>query len=121
MTWNEGDSHALVTTRIVNQSGATLNNVALLENQDPDPGQVLITHNDVSASGDQVTAWSSAGAIALASLDPRAVVSAEGFVNTNPFDILDSPTDPNNTTGDVAINLAFRLGVAPFGGQRGPD
>lgn len=115
VTWTDGDAHALVTTRIVNQTTGAIANVALLENQDPDPGTVLVTHNDVAASGDLATAWSAAGSIALGSLDPRAVVSSEGFINTNPFDILDSPNDPNDTTGDIALNVAFRYGTLAAG------
>src|SRR5439155_6473869 len=82
-------------------------------NQDPDPGGVLSTSNDVS--GKLVTAGAAPGAMGLGSDDPRAVVSAEGFFVNNPFDIINSPVDPNGVSGDIAINLAFNIGTLAFG------
>lgn len=113
--WNDGDDFALVTTTLTNNSTAPLNNVALLENQDPDPGGVFSTNNDVVLDGDLVIGAGSAGAMALGSQDERAVVSAESFVVTDPFSIIDSPVDPNGASGDIAINLAFDLGVVEPG------
>src|SRR4029078_1224805 len=49
-------------------------------------------------------------AIVLGSADPRRVVSAEGFDNRDPFEIINSPVDPNGAAGDIGINLAFNFG-----------
>ncbi len=109
--WIDGDNFAFVTTTLTNKSGATLNNLALLENQDPDPNGVTVTNNDVTPSGDMVIATGAAGAIGLGSADPRRFVSAEGFVVSDPFEVINSPVDPNNAADDIAINLAFKLGA----------
>ncbi len=117
--WNDGDDYALVTTSVTNNTGATLNNVALLENQDPDPGGDVITANDVLDGGDLVIAGSSFnGVLGLGSLDPRAVVSVEGNLVTDPFAVLNSPQDPNGQTADLSVNLAFDLGALLPGARR---
>ncbi|MEX0938203.1 MAG: alkaline phosphatase family protein [Pirellulales bacterium] len=112
VVWNEGDDHALVYTTLTNNTAAPLNNVAFLENLDPDPGSVFSSNNDVTAGGELVVAsGDGAGAIGLGSVDPQRVVSAEGFSNQNPFDIINSPEDPNGGTNDIAISLAFDAGA----------
>src|SRR5262249_28810375 len=47
--------------------------------------------------------------------DPRRVVSAEGFDVRDPFEIIDSPVDPNGALADIAINLAFNYGSVAAG------
>lgn len=109
--WNDGDDYATITTSITNNTAGTLSNVALLENQDPDPGGDVITGNDVLADGNLVIAGSLFnGILGLGTLDPRAVVSVEGNIVTNPFDVINSPQDPHGQTADLSINLAFDLG-----------
>lgn len=109
--WNDGDDYAMITTSITNNTAGTLDNVALLENQDPDPGGDVITANDVLANGNLVVGGSLFnGVLGLGTLDPRGVVSAEGNLVTDPFEVLDSPQDPYGKTADLSINLAFDLG-----------
>jgi len=97
-----------------------LNNVALLENQDPDPGGDVITANDVLDNANLVIGGSLFnGVLGLGSLDPRAVVSVEGNLVTDPFAVLDSPQDPNGQAADLSVNLAFDLGALLPGARRG--
>ena len=113
--WSDGDGFAHVTTTINNESGATLANLALLENVDPDPGGTYTTTNDVTLSGQLAVASGAAGAIGLGATDPGAVVSIEGFTVNDPFAIIGSPVDPESGSADEAINLAFDLGSLPSG------
>lgn len=117
--WSDGDDYAVVTTSVTNNTGGTLNNVALLENQDPDPGGDVITSNDVVDDGNLVLAGSLFnGVLGLGSIDPRAVVSVEGNLVTDPFDVINSPQDPYGQTADLSINLAFDLGAILPGVRR---
>jgi len=113
--WKEGDNYALFTTTLTNNSAATLNNVAMLDNDDPDPGGTFSTSNDVTSGVDLVVGSAAPGAIGLGSADPRRVVSAEGFLVINPFDIINSPVDPNGASADIAINMAFNIGSLAVG------
>ena len=52
--------------------------------------------------------------IGLGSGDPRATVSIEQFFVGNPFDVIDSPVDPDGGNGDNGLNIAFNIGeLAP--------
>ena len=111
ISWNDGDSYALVTTTLTNNGVTSINNAAILDNQDPDPSGVFTTSNDVALGGELVWGSAAAGAMGLGSADARAVVSAEGFTVTDPFAVINSPDDPNGSSGDIAINIAFSLGT----------
>src|SRR5262249_55270055 len=88
IAFNDGDEFATIATRLTNLSGATLSNVAWLENMDPDQGQPLgvgyETYNDVVLGGQFVRADATPSGfpggltIGLGSADARRVVSAEG-------------------------------------------
>jgi hypothetical protein len=53
--------------------------------------------------------------IGLGSADPRRVVSAQGFDNRDPFEIINSPIDPEGAFEDIGINLAFNFGTLAAG------
>jgi len=112
--WTDGNHYALFTTTLTNNTASALSNVAMLDNDDPDPGNVVSTNNDVTSGGDLVVGSGAAGAMGVGSADPRRVTSAEGFFISNPFDVISSPVDPNGAIADVAINMAFNIGsLAP--------
>ncbi len=119
VSWRDGDDYALVTTTIRNRSAATLAEVALLESQDPDPGDFFETSNDVRRAGSLVIAAAADGAVGLGSTDPRVVASVDGAINDgyllgDPQDVLRLPNDPDGFTEDTGINLAFDIGgLAP--------
>ncbi|MFN0050943.1 MAG: hypothetical protein ACKV0T_02055, partial [Planctomycetales bacterium] len=124
VVFNDGDEFATIATRLTNLSNSTMTGVAWLENMDPDQGSSLglgpNTFNDVVPGNDFVRAhitnatYPGGLTIGLGSADARAVVSAEGFNVSNPFDVINSPLDPNGASGDIAINLAFNFGsLAP--------
>src|SRR5207248_835362 len=76
--------------------------------------------NDVVSGGRLVRASAFPAAypdgltIGLGSADGRSAFSAEGFFNTDPFEIINSPVDPNGHVDDIAINGAFNFGsLAP--------
>ena len=114
--WKDGDNFALVTTTITNNTASALSNVAMLDNQDPDPNGTFNSNNDVTSSNDLVVGGiTGTGFMGLGSSDPRRVVSAEGFVVTNPFDVISTPEDPNGASADIAINMAFNIGTLAAG------
>jgi hypothetical protein len=124
VAFKDGDEFVTVATRLTNLGGTTLNNVAWLENLDPDQGQPFTgdfaTHNDVVLGGQLVRATAFVPAypggltIGLGSADPRRVVSADGFDNRDPFAIINNPRDPDGALEDIAINMAFNYGsLAP--------
>ncbi len=118
VVWNDGDNYALVTMSLTNNTAATITGAAFLENHDPDPAGGSSTYNDVMPGGRVVMASNSYGAMALGSLDVRAVVSAEGLFVGDPFAVINSPNDPEGFQGDLAINLAFNLGNILAGQSR---
>src|SRR5262249_3546542 len=97
--------------------------VATLENIDPDQDQptfgTFSTVNDVVLGGQFVrgSGPTSGLTVGLGSADARCAVSAEGFDNRNPFDIINSPVDPNEANADIAIAQAFNFGGLGVGGQ----
>src|SRR5262249_39578126 len=123
VVFNQNDDFVTIATRLTNLSGAALTGVGPLEDLDPDPGHKpfgnFSTLNDVVLGGQFVRASgpSSNLTVGLGSTDPRSVVSAEGFDNRNPFDIINSPVDPNGASGDIAIAQAFNFGSLGAGGQ----
>ncbi len=120
IAFNDGDQFITVATRLTNLTDATLSDVASLENDDPDQGTPIgvgaKTNNDVVEGGRLVIAsvtnatFPAGLTIGLGSEDSRATVSAEQFYVTNPFNIIDSPVDPDGAASDSAINLAFNFG-----------
>jgi hypothetical protein len=125
IVFNQDDEFATIATRLTNTSGATIDNVAWLENLDPDQGEPLgfdfVTFNDVVLGGAFVRAdaqtidYPGGLTIGLGSADTRRVVSAEGFDNRNPYEIITSPVDPNGSSDDIGINLAFDFGTLAAG------
>jgi hypothetical protein len=120
VAFSHGDQFATIATRLTNTSGATINNVAWLENLDPDQGEPLgygfETFNDVVLGGQFVRADAAGGlTIGLGSADARRVVSAQGFDNRDPFEIINFPSDPDGSLGDIGINLAFNFGTLAAG------
>jgi len=53
--------------------------------------------------------------VGFGSIDPRRVVDASGFENTNPFAIIAGPQDPNGASADIGINLAIDYGTLTAG------
>ncbi|HEX5102909.1 MAG TPA: S8 family peptidase, partial [Pirellulaceae bacterium] len=119
IAFSQDDEFATIATRLTNTSGGTIDNVAWLENLDPDQGEPLgfgfETYNDVVLGGQFVRADAAEGlTIGLGSADARRVVSAQGFDNRDPFEIINSPVDPDGLWEDIGINLAFNFGsLAP--------
>lgn len=121
VVFRDGDEFATIATRLTNVGGASLAGVSWLENLDPDQGEPLgagfETFSDVVLGGELVRGHAVTGAfpdgltIGLGSSDPRRVVSAEGFDNNDPFEIIDTPVDPDGAFEDIAINLAFNFGT----------
>src|SRR5262249_7564823 len=116
-----GDTFAVIATRLTNLATSNLTGVAWLENMDPDQGSSIgvgtNTANDV-VLGNRFVRASATNAtfpggltIGLGSLDTRAVFPAEGFAVSNPFDVINSPADPNGASSDIAITLAFNFGT----------
>ena len=120
IAFSHGDQFATIATRLTNTSGGTINNVAWLENLDPDQGEPLgygfETFNDVVLGGQFVRADNAGGlTIGLGSADARRVVSAQGFDNRDPYEIINFPSDPNGAFEDIGINLAFNFGTLAAG------
>lgn len=121
VAFKDGDEFATIATRLTNVGGTPLANVAWLENLDPDQGQPatgsFATSNDVVFGGELVRGSAATPAfpggltIGLGSADARRVVSAEGFNNNDPFEIINSPLDPDGAVDDIAINMAFNYGT----------
>ena len=120
--FHPGDHVAAFQVTLQNTTGTTLNNVAWLENFDPDQGYGLnsnfSTSNDVLLDGHYAEAvyyysptYPGGLTIGIGSNDMRAVASAEGFDVVDPFDVINTPEDPNGGTGDIASNLAFNVGA----------
>jgi subtilisin family serine protease len=125
IVFNDGDEFATIATRLTNISGSPIANVAWLENLDPDQGEPLgvsfDTFNDVVLGGEFVRAdarpsgFPGGLTIGMGSADSRRVVSAEGFDNRDPFEIINTPEDPNGASADIGINLAFDFGSLGVG------
>jgi subtilisin family serine protease len=120
IAFGQNDEFATIATRLTNTSGATISDVAWLENLDPDQGEPLgwgfETYNDVVLGGQFVRADSAGGlTIGLGSADARRVVSAQGFDNRDPFEIINAPWDPDGALEDIGINLAFNFGTLAAG------
>ncbi len=123
IAFNDGDQFAVIATRLTNLTGSPLANAAAMENTDPDQGIAVglgfDTSNDVVFGGHVVRASVASSqypgglTLAFGSADVRAVASAEGFSNVSPFDIINSPVDPNGAPGDIGINLAVNYGTVP--------
>lgn len=110
-TFDTNSDYVTITTTLTNTASETLNNIALLENLDPDPAGIASTNNDVM--GSLVVATASSSSIGLTSPNSGVFASATGFDNTNPYLFL-STVDPNGISDDVGINLASNLGnLAP--------
>jgi subtilisin family serine protease len=111
--------------QLTNTGTATLTKVAFLEGGDPDQGNSLgagyATHNDVVFDGQFVRAWASGTSfpsgltVGLGTCDLRCVLSVESPWQTNPYEILNSPVDPNDTSNDAEICLAFDFGTLGVG------
>jgi hypothetical protein len=119
--FRDGDEFVTIATRLTNIGGTPENNVAWLENLDPDQGEPstgdFATSNDVVLGGELVRAsavtpdFPDGLTIGLGSSDSRRVVSADGFNNNDPFAIINNPQDPNGAIDDIAINMAFNYGT----------
>lgn len=123
--FNDGDQSVTVATRLTNLTTTTLTNVATLENDDPDQGVPLglgyNTNNSVVLGGQFVrgsvatSTYPNGLTMGIGSADPRAVMSAGGFVITNPYTVINDPQNPNGASGDITINAAVNFGnVAPL-------
>jgi hypothetical protein len=123
IAFNDGDQFAVIVTRLTNLTGAALSNTASMENTDPDQGIPINgsfeTFNDVVLGGHFVRADATSAqypdglTLGFGSADPRAVTSAEGFSNIRPYDIINSPEDPDGALDDIGINLAVDYGTVP--------
>jgi hypothetical protein len=120
VAFNDGDEFATIATRLTNLTGATVNNVATLENVDPDQGSQLAgdfaTDNSISMGGHLIRASYTTSAfpggltIGLGSADSHVVVGAGGFIINDPFQVINNPRDPGGAHEDVTINLAYNFG-----------
>jgi hypothetical protein len=110
VSFADGDQVITITDTLTNTGTLSLVNVATLDNTDPDQSD-FTTRNDVVTRS--VFAEATVGTLTLVfgTTSPLAVASASGFSNTNPYTVIASPIDPNNTTGDIGINLAFDYGT----------
>ena len=108
--FQSGQNAVTFQVTLQNTTGAALSNVAWLENYDPDQGYALAgdysTDNDVLLGGHYVEAvyyysptYPGGLTIAMGSADSRAVAGSPGFVVVNPFDVINSPGDPNGAIG----------------------
>ena len=122
--FNEGEQFITIAIRLTNVGDETLSNVAFLENHDPDQGTPIgvgaDTTNDVILGGELglasvVNADFPAGlTFGFGSGDPRATISIEQFFVGNPFEVIDSPVDPDGGIADEGLNIAFDIGdLAP--------
>jgi Ca2+-binding RTX toxin-like protein len=110
-TFDTNSDYVTITTTLTNTASVALNNIALLENLDPDPAGIASTKNDVI--GSLVVATAGSSSIGLTSPNSGVFASAAGFNNTNPYLFL-TTVDPNGISGDLGINLASNLGnLAP--------
>ena len=123
--FNQGDAFFVINVVMTNTGTVPLNSVEYMRNVDPDQesgglagGAGPATRNYVINDGNKklVVAKSINFAIpcGLGTIDPRAVVSTEGFSNRDPDAILDSPVQPAEATpnqADQAIALAYRFGT----------
>jgi Ca2+-binding RTX toxin-like protein len=101
-----------IRTTLTNNTSTTLNNIALLDNLDPDPAGVFATNNDVN--GSLVVATSGVRSIGLFSPNVGVFPSATGLNNFNPYSFL-STIDPNGAAADVGLNLATNVGSLGVG------
>lgn len=105
-----------VTLDLANTGEETIEEVTFLENFDPDQDLATsATLNDIFFDGKLATAVapvSPAGlTFALGTRDPDAVLSVEAnLVVTDPFEVIDSPVDPDGVTADDSINIAYDIG-----------
>ena len=99
--------YVTITTTLTNTTLGAINNIALLENLDPDPAGITTTNNDVN--GSLVVATAGSRSIGLTSANTGVFASATGFSNTDPYSYL-STVDPNGVANDLGINLASSLG-----------
>lgn len=104
--------YVTITTTLTNTTSGTLNNIALLENLDPDPAGITTTNNDVI--GSVVVATAGSRSIGLTSANTGVFASATGFSNSDPYSFL-STVDPNGVAADIGINLASNLGSLAAG------
>jgi hypothetical protein len=123
--FKQGHQFFVMSTVMTNVGTTTLNSVEFMRNVDPDQEQPITgnyaTSNYVANGGDRklvVARGLTHGiTLGLGTIDSRAVVSAEGFSNRDPDQILNSPVMPtaaNPRVADEAIALAYRFGsLAP--------
>jgi hypothetical protein len=127
ISFNDDDLYFVFNITLKNVGTVTLESVEYMRNVDPDQGLDLgcsyTTSNYVKhqpgAPGSGDTALVVAKTLGcgniplgLGTINPNAVVSTEGFTNTDPDEILDSPVAPTEAApnvADEAIALAFRF------------
>ena len=117
-----GDHAVTFQVTLQNTSASAVNNVAWLEDYDPDQGYALAgdynTSNDVLFGGHYVEAvyrysptYPNGLTIGIGSDDPRAVASASAYTVIDPFGVINSPVDPNGASADILSDLAFNVGT----------
>ena len=126
--WFQPNSDAVTfQVTLQNTTAAAENNVAWLENYDPDQGYGLTgdyaTSNNVLLGGHYVEAvyyysptYTGGLTIAMGSPDSRGG-RAQGFYVVNPFDVINSPGNPGGAKADITSNLAFNIGTLGAGGS----
>jgi subtilisin family serine protease/subtilisin-like proprotein convertase family protein len=128
IAFDEDGRVVTIDVTLSNETNTPVPRVAWLENLDPDQGFDLLdgtfdTNNDVLFEGRYAEATVFADAfpdgltIAIASDDPRAVASTQGFNVDDPFDVIDFPQDNQGVFFDTAINLAFDVGTLNPGAE----
>jgi hypothetical protein len=125
--WFQPSSDAVsFQVKLQNTTATAMNNVAWMEEYDPDQGYALngsyATNNNVLFGGQYVEAvyyytptYPNGLTIAMGSNDPRTVASAQGFGVVNPFTIIDDPVNPNGALADICSELAFNVGTLAAG------
>ncbi len=119
VSFADGDQVIQIVDTLTNTGASTITNVATLDNTDPDQAPGATTRNDVVGSAAFAVNPTSGLTLAFASTSPLAVPDLSGFSNTNPYTIIATPADPNDTLGDIGLDLAFNYGDLAPGESKG--
>ncbi|MBK8465306.1 MAG: VCBS repeat-containing protein [Chloracidobacterium sp.] len=120
LSFDTANSLVTCSIEITNTTGTDINNVAFMDVADPDQDSSnTLTSNDIvllnGANFVRATGATNGYTVGYGSSDPRSVVSVEAtWPISNPFSIINSPVDPNGSSADSAIGIAFNFGnLAP--------
>ncbi|MDD5223772.1 MAG: MopE-related protein [bacterium] len=116
--FRRSDKYINFNIKIENTGENPVTGVKYLRNVDPNMDawsfDWYATYNDVLLPAYKLVVGEgpmSGYTLGLGSYDPRVVVSAEGWFQNDPDEILDSPEDPDGYRDNITINLAADLGT----------